>query len=504
MDDKKMYGISFAIEIIDGKNLFLKPYSILEGFINSDGNFIDKYEKIYKSASSTLTEEDYNNIYGFGISSDELKEFFEHMGYPKSYTESLKQCANIYYEFAKKYIFILERDKNGIPNCHAINLYTKNSTQVDLGKNVMYQLIDEMVSNKEDEYRQKKYNNNPRYNSKEIIEKLKRRVIGQDDAIESLVTTVCKNLRYGNYEGMKSNVLLYGPPGCGKTEIVRSLAKEMDLPVVIEDGTNYTANGYVGDSVKKILRRLYTAANNDIEKAQKGIIFLDESDKLASTSSSRTVNKTDVQEELLKIIEGGHIDLNDGNKTQEELIMDTSQITFILGGAFDKLYASKKHRRIGFCMEEEKEEEVKITNKDFIDYGILAEMVGRIPVKIPIRKLDVQDLETILTHSSISCLRIYESALYSEDNVKIVYTNKNEVVHTIADRASSLGIGARGLKTVVDGIFLPVIKEISSTTKEKRELVLSKETVEEPNKFVLKKKRRDNYELSKGARQTNN
>lgn len=504
MEEEKMYGISFTIEIIDGKNLLLKPYSILEGVVNEDGTFIDKYENNYKSAASTLSEDDYNNLYGFSISRADIKTFFENMGYPKSYTESLRQCANIYFEFAKRYIFILERDKNGIPNCYAINLYNKNSVHVDLDKNIMQQLMEDMVNEKNDEYPNKSSLINEKYNPKKILEHIKRRVIGQDEAAFALITTICKNLRYGEYEGMKSNVLLYGPSGCGKTELIRSLAKEMDLPVVIEDGTNYTANGYVGDSVKKILRRLYYAAGCDIKKAETGIIFLDEFDKLASTSSNKTVNKTDVQEELLKIIEGGQIDLNDSNKTQEELIIDTSKITFILGGAFANLYLDKQKKSIGFGNNNGVDTTVTVSNDDFTSYGILSEMVGRISTKIPIRRLTVEDLETILTKSSISCLRIYESALYSEDKVKVMYKNKKDFINCVAEKASKLNTGARGLKTVVDEIFLPAINEIASTTPHNRELLISSEMLEKPKEYVLRKIRRENHELSKGARQTNN
>lgn len=503
MEENKMYGISFTIEIIDGKNLLLKPYSILEGIINNEGNFVDKYDNTFKSASSTLNEEDYNNLFGFAISRADIKTFFENMGYPKTYTESLRQCANIYFEFAKRYIFILERDKNGIPNCYAINLYNKNSIQVDLDKNIMQQLMEDLIKEKDTE-EERVFSHNNRYNPKRILENIKRRVIGQDEAAEILITTVCKNLRYGEYEGMKSNILLYGPSGCGKTELIRSLAREMDLPVVIEDGTNYTANGYIGDSVKKILRRLYIAAGGDMKKAQTGIIFLDEFDKLASTSSSKTVNKTDVQEELLKIIEGGQIDINDSNKTQEELIMDTSKITFILGGAFARLYREKKKKSIGFGSFEESSDDIVVTNDDFMSYGILSEMVGRISVKIPIRKLNTSDLEAILTKSSISCLRIYESALYQEDKVKIVYKNKKEFIHRVAECASKLNTGARGLKTVVDTVFLPAVSEISSLTPQNRELTVSTEMISDPNSYVLRKVRRDSYELPKGARQTNN
>jgi len=347
------------------------------------------------------------------------------------------------------------------------------------------------------------------YNPTELLKKVKQRVVGQDEAAFQLISTVCKNLKYSRIEGMKTNILLYGPTGCGKTELVRSLAKEMDVPLVIEDVTNYTANGYVGDSVKSILRRLYVVSNNDMAVAERGIIFLDEFDKLASPSSGKTVNKTEVQEELLKIVESVKINLNDTNKTTEQLMMDTSNITFILGGAFTELLEEKKKKTsvIGFDFSEQEQTNdqpvVELTNEDFVKYGIIPEMVGRVPIKIPIRQLEPKDLEKVLTTSSISCLRLYETALLSTDKVTVVYEDKGKFISKVASEADALHTGARGLKTIVDKIFLPSISRIGTTEPYRRELLLSTKTVENPNEFVLKKVKRENNELSNGTRKAN-
>jgi len=509
MNDKLTYGIVFDAEIIDDRNILLKPYHIVEGNLTVDGNLMDKYESIYNKIYSTLHIEAYKNLFGFGIKADELQAYFKSKGYPTSQTEHPEICANYYLEFSKRYAFILEhRKKEETPVCYAINLYTKNSIRVDLEKNVMEQLMDDLTKARKTLNNgsniKKKEDNIVLYNPKVLLQKVKQRVVGQDEAAFQLVTTICKNLKYGNFEGIKTNILLYGPTGCGKTELARSLAKELNLPFIIEDVSNYTANGYVGDSVKKILRRLYVESGKDMERAQRGIVFLDEFDKLAPSSPSDTIHKTDVQEELLKIIEGTQIDLNDSNRNQEPLIMDTSNITFILGGAFAKIQENRK-RTLGFESDNSEKEIVsKVDNSEFVKSGIISEMVGRIQVKLPIRKLSAEDLEQVLEKSSISCLKVYEEAFLSEDKVKLVYENKKEFISKVAMNASKLEVGARGLKTVVDEMFIPAINEISSSEPSERELIISSKTVDDPNNYVLRKVKREVYELPKRVGEKNN
>ena len=312
METKEAYGILFKPEMIDEKRVMLIPYHIIDGIVSENG-LIDKYETSYRKIRLSDKISDYDTMYGFEILDEELSEYYRASGYPESHYDYPDICAKSYLNFAKNYIFLLEKS-NFVEDaiCYAINIKTKDVKAIDISTSLVAQL-----SNSNQKTQEQNRNTNLSVghsfimqpyliNPKVLLDKVTKRVVGQQEAASQLIGTVCKNLKYGNYAGMKSNILLYGPSGCGKTELVRSLAKELNIPLVIEDMTSYTASGYVGDSVKAILRRLFVNSDNNMEKAEKGIIVLDEIDKLASTDSRENVNKTDVQEELLKIQDKFH------------------------------------------------------------------------------------------------------------------------------------------------------------------------------------------------------
>lgn len=511
METKEAYGILFKPEMIDEKRVMLIPYHIIDGIVSENG-LIDKYETSYRKIRLSDKISDYDTMYGFEILDEELSEYYRASGYPESHYDYPDICAKSYLNFAKNYIFLLEKS-NFIEDaiCYAINIKTKDVKAIDISTSLVAQL-----SNSNQKTQEQNRNTNLSVghsfimqpyliNPKVLLDKVTKRVVGQQEAVSQLIGTVCKNLKYGNYAGMKSNILLYGPSGCGKTELVRSLAKELNIPLVIEDMTSYTASGYVGDSVKAILRRLFVNSDNNMEKAEKGIIVLDEIDKLASTDSRENVNKTDVQEELLKMIEGAKININDSNRTNQQLIMDTSNITFILCGAFTKLNEQMKPQRVlGFSTDSEgMDKKIEVDNDAFIQYGLMTELIGRVPVKIPIKPLEIEDLEAILSHSSISSLRIYETALLKEDRVKVIYANRPLFVKAVAKKAHELGTGARGLKTIVDETFLPATSEIGSSVPSKRLLFVSKETIDDPKIYTLRKAKKGNYELPERVRENN-
>lgn len=508
MANRMMYGISFIPEIINNNMVMLRPSHIIDG-IASENKLYDRYDESYKLIKFTVESEEYKKMYGLGVFQEELIE------YAKKNTEraisSPDLYARTYLSCIKQYVFFLEKTNHEVV-CNAMDLKSKKMFPVDLRKSAITQLsntfpnIDKEQKDVLEKTDETLTNKDKFISPQTLYENVTKRVIGQDEAAFKLCTTICNNAKYGHYENMKDNILIYGPSGCGKTELIRTLAKELNIPLVIEDMTSYTASGYVGDSVKKILRRLVNSCNGDISKAEKGIIVLDEIDKLASTDSRSSVNKTDVQEELLKIIEGGDFDFSENDKTNRELIINTSNITFILCGAFTGFLEKSEKRYIGFGSETKKEEQLKVmTNEDLIKYGLMPELVGRIAIKIPIQKLKEKELSELLIKSNISCLKIYETALLEEDNVRVVYNDKNKFISTIANKAEKLGVGARGLKTIVDNIFMYASAEINKEQPTDRELFIFDETIDNPKVYELKKVKRGNeYELSKRTGENNN
>jgi len=513
---EQVFAISFIPEYISKDRIMLRPSHIIDGEL-LDEAILDCYDNVFNSVEFTTNLDEYSSMYGLLITSEELIKYAKSKKFPESITEFPELCAKLYFNSLNEYVFILEQKE--CLETYAFNLQDKTVKLIDINKDGITQLIEPNSEKRlaiikeiqEDSKKAKQQEelekqeeivekNEPDFfiNRRELFNKITSRVIGQDEAAFKLVQAICDNQKYGHYEGEKINVLLYGPSGCGKTELIRSLSKELDIPFIVEDMTNYTASGYVGDSIKKIFRRLYFESGNDLARAEHGIVVLDEVDKLASTDSTKTVNTTDVQQELLKVMEGTMIDLNDSNKTVEQFNMNTANITFILCGAFSKFQEKKQSNPVGFSSEFIKEEQRTImTTNDFKKYGLLPEFIGRISCVAPIKPLGKKELEDILNKSSISSLKIKEKALLNEDKVTIVYNDKNKFISRIAEKASTLGVGARGLKMVVDGVFLEAKAEINDERPHERELIISSDMVDDSKAYVLKKKKRGNkHELS--------
>lgn len=508
---KHVFAISFIPEYISKNRIILKTGHIIDG---EDGDFtdntiVDYYGGTFSPIQFTADLDEYSSMYGLMITEEQLVEYAKSKNFPENIIEFPELCAKLYFNSLSEYVFILEQHEN--LETYAFNLQDKSVVLIDINKEGITQLIEpnsekriaaikekldqkieeEIVEQQEEVVEETK--SSFFVNRRELFNKITSRVIGQDEAAFRLVQAICDNQKYGHYEGEKINVLLYGPSGCGKTELIRSLSRELDIPFIVEDMTNYTASGYVGDSIKKIFRRLYFESGNDLTKAEHGIVVLDEVDKLASVDSTKTVNTTDVQQELLKVMEGTMVDLNDSNKTVEQFNMNTANITFILCGAFSGFSSKKQPNSVGFSSQIVKEEQSTImTTKDFKEYGLLPEFIGRISCIAPIKPLGKKELEDILNKSSISSLKIKEKAFLNEDKVTIVYNDKNKFISRIAEKASTLGVGARGLKMVVDDVFLDAKAEINDDKPNERELIISSDMVEDSKAYVLKKKKRGN------------
>ena len=319
--------------------------------------------------------------------------------------------------------------------------------------------------------------------SDEIFDKVSKTVICQDEAIKTIATAIAKNSRL-NSPTLKSNLLVCGPTGVGKTEIFRSISENFKIPIALEDSNEYTAASFKGKDVEEILIHLLNNANGDIQRAQRGLVVIDEIDKKVSGDSEHETYTTAVLNSFLKMIEGHVYRIR---TSKGEIAFDTSLLTFAFSGAFSGIADLSEFKRpMGFATEEQIKQSEDIRNiyndKSLERYGLLPEFLGRCDTIVPMHKLEVEDLEQIIVTSNKSQLLLYKY-LFESMGVNFIYDDKT--VEAIALKAEELGLGARSIKKIVENALAVANYYVMSTSKY-RELLISPETIEDNHQYILR------------------
>ena len=337
---------------------------------------------------------------------------------------------------------------------------------------------------------------------KKIIQDIESKIVGQNEAIETLVSNIYYNqvlinnleknntLNSSELDSRKVSILLDGSTGTGKTAIAKEIASKLNLPIEIVNANSFSETGYVGPTITDILKKLLKKANGDLNIAERGIVVLDEIDKIAgNTNYIGRDMKQGVQEELLSFIGGGKYDLSSGNPFSRGQEFDTSKLTFIMSGAFTKLKEEKikeqESNKIGFTDDSNKtDKSYTLTPQDYIDYGLMRELFGRIKVLTYTKTYSKDDLKTILLKSEISPLKNFEKTVKMFGHEGIIYNNI--FIDKLVEEAYNMETGARSLQTIMSEIQNEMLTELIVDKKEDY-IELDEDTIKSYQKRKIRK-----------------
>ncbi len=472
-----------------------EPSEILHGTeFNQDGNriFIDDDQKFNYPFIEDVFNLDEKFVYAFPVYLDELSE-----GKKEKLIEQVRHEAEDFDKYLLFQIYSIGEDSletlasmDGLETQMSVNTDDYDGFE-EMRSTEFSSKIKELkneIQASETETKKAKVDNFPQIITPKIIyadelyESVSRTVICQDEQVRQIATSVAKNQRLQD-TSLKSNMLVCGPTGVGKTEIFRTISKKTNIPITIEDSTEYTAASYKGKDVSEMLLHLYENAGKDKEKAQRGIIVVDEIDKKISKGDHATFTSAVIQS-LLKMMEGHTYTLT-SPEDRETITFDTSRLTFAFLGAFSGIEEySRTKRGIGFnASSAEPQDNKEIFNNETLKkYGLLPEFVGRNDNIVVMNSLDINEYIRIIEESDKSQLLLYKRFF---DGIGIDFKYDERTIEEIAKEAKKLGIGARGIKRIVENA-LAVANYYALSKGQHKELIISPETIHDNKQYILR------------------